>query len=190
MHKKCAVLSAPCILFLIILMFFGMLLRHLISITSLPVTVTIIIPAVIASLFLRENFWGLNSLALLLLLIVGLLLIGAGLILFYLTISLFITMGNGTIAPWSPTSKLIVGGVYGNVRNPMITCVFLVLTGESIILGSIPVAIWTILFILANLIFIPLIEEPELAERFGDEYLIYKENVPRWIPRLSRWKKD
>jgi protein-S-isoprenylcysteine O-methyltransferase Ste14 len=40
------------------------------------------------------------------------------------------------------------------------------------------------------LIYVPLIEESKLAERFGDEYLVYKENVPRWIPRLSRWKKD
>ena len=106
-----------------------------------------------------------------------------------MTISLFVTKGHGTIGPWDPTSKLVVSGVYGYVRNPMITGVFLVLTGESIILGSIPVTLWTLLFVLTNLIYIPLIEESELAERFGDEYLAYKENVPRWIPRLSRWKK-
>ena len=39
-----------------------------------------------------------------------------------------------------------------------------------------------------NLIYIPLIEEKKLTERFGNEYLIYKKNVPRWIPRLSSWK--
>jgi protein-S-isoprenylcysteine O-methyltransferase Ste14 len=167
-----------------------MLLKHLISIAALPVTMTVIVPAVLVSSLYNETFWGLNFLTLLLTLIVGSLLIGVGLVLLYLTISLFVKIGNGTIAPWSPTNKLIVSGVYGYVRNPMITGVFLILTGETIILGSIPVAIWSVLFVLANLIYIPLIEELELADRFGDEYLVYKENVPRWVPRLSRWKKD
>jgi protein-S-isoprenylcysteine O-methyltransferase Ste14 len=166
-----------------------MLLKHLVSIIALPVTVTVIIPAVLVSSLYSENFWGSSSLTLLLILIVGSLLIGAGLVLLYLTISLFVTVGNGTIAPWSPTSKLVVSGIYGHVRNPMITGVFFILAGETIILGSFAVAIWTVLFVLGNLLYIPLIEEPELAERFGNEYSVYKENVPRWIPRLSRWKK-
>jgi protein-S-isoprenylcysteine O-methyltransferase Ste14 len=165
-----------------------MLRRHLIGIIALPVTVIIIIPAVLVSSLFYEPFWWLQSLTLLLLLMSGSLLIGVGLILLYFTISLFVKERNGTIAPWNPTTKLIVSGVYGHVRNPMITGVFLALIGESIILGSIPVVIWTILFVLTNLVYIPLIEEQKLAERFGDEYLVYKENVPRWIPCLPRQK--
>jgi protein-S-isoprenylcysteine O-methyltransferase Ste14 len=167
-----------------------MLLKHLVGIVALPVTVTVIVPAVLVGSLSNQSFWGLNSLTLLLFLVVGLFLVGAGLVLLLLSISLFVARGNGTIAPWSPTSKLIVSGVYGYVRNPMITGVFFVLIGESIILGSFAVAIWTVLFVLGNLVYIPLVEEPKLAEMFGDEYLVYRENVPRWIPRLSRWKKD
>ena len=40
----------------------------------------------------------------------------------------------------------------------------------------------------ANMIYIPLREEPGLANRFGDDYLHYMQNVPRWIPRLTPWK--
>jgi protein-S-isoprenylcysteine O-methyltransferase Ste14 len=65
--------------------------------------------------------------------------------------------------------------------------VFAILTGESITIGSAAVTIWTLLFILGNLLYIPLVEENKLAERFGKVYLIYKKNVPRWIPRLSVW---
>jgi protein-S-isoprenylcysteine O-methyltransferase Ste14 len=166
-----------------------MLLRHLTSITLLPVMVILVIPTVLVSLFQNELLWGSHPLTQLLLLIASLF-VGAGLILLYLTLSLFIKKGDGTIAPWNPTSKLVVDGVYGHVRNPMITGVFLALTGETVVLGSVPITAWTILFVLANLIYIPLIEEPKLAERFGKEYLVYKENVPRWIPRLSHWKKD
>jgi protein-S-isoprenylcysteine O-methyltransferase Ste14 len=68
--------------------------------------------------------------------------------------------------------------------------VFLILTGESIIVGSVALIIWTVLFILGNLLYVPLVEEPKLAERFGEGYLIYKKNVPMWIPRLSSWKAN
>jgi protein-S-isoprenylcysteine O-methyltransferase Ste14 len=165
-----------------------MLLRHLISVTALPITVIVVIPAVLISLLYYAPLWGSNSLPQLLFLMKGSFLMITGLILLSSTIQLFIK--KGTIAPWNPTTKLIVSGVYGHVRNPMITGVFIVLTGESVLLGSISVTIWTILFALTNMIYVPLIEEPKLAERFGEEYLTYKENVPRWIPRLSHWKRD
>ena len=35
-----------------------------------------------------------------------------------------------------------------------------------------------------------LAEEPGLVQGFGDEYLIYKKNVPRWIPRLTAWPTE
>jgi hypothetical protein len=33
------------------------------------------------------------------------------------------------------------------------------------------------------------VDEKDLEKRFGDDYLQYKRNVPRWIPRLSAWKQ-
>jgi len=39
----------------------------------------------------------------------------------------------------------------------------------------------------AERICIPLAEEPGLVKRFGTEHLICKQNVPRWIPRLTPW---
>jgi protein-S-isoprenylcysteine O-methyltransferase Ste14 len=34
---------------------------------------------------------------------------------------------------------------------------------------------------------IPFWEEPHLVGRYGDEYVEYRRNVPRWIPRISAW---
>jgi protein-S-isoprenylcysteine O-methyltransferase Ste14 len=118
---------------------------------------------------------------------VGLLLIGLGLTLMIKTIRLFVTVGRGTLAPWEPPQKLVVRGIYRHVRNPMITGVSCVLLGEAVLLGAISLLYWFLLFILANLIYIPLFEEPGLLQRFGQDYLLYKQNVPRWIPRLSPW---
>jgi hypothetical protein len=36
-----------------------------------------------------------------------------------MTISTFMRIGKGILAPWSPTRKLVVGGMYGYVRNSM-----------------------------------------------------------------------
>jgi protein-S-isoprenylcysteine O-methyltransferase Ste14 len=33
-------------------------------------------------------------------------------------------------------------------------------------------------------------EEPGLEKRFGSEYIDYKKNVPRWIPRLKPFIPD
>ena len=33
------------------------------------------------------------------------------------------------------------------------------------------------------------VEEKSLERRFGEEYLLYQKNVPRWVPRLRPWTK-
>lgn len=163
-----------------------MFTQHLVSIVALPVTVTLILPIMIVSGFHNELFWGLESPTTAVLLAIGLLFICAGLILLFVTISFFISMGDGTIAPWTPLNKLITTGVYAYVRNPMLTGVFLILIGESALIGSLPLTFYTLVFILINLFYIPLVEEPNLVERFGIKYLIYKKNVSRWIPHQPR----
>ena len=104
-----------------------------------------------------------------------------------LTITLFATSGNGTLAPWDATQKLVVRGVYRHVRNPMIGGVFCILLGESLALGSVTLFCWFAVFVLGNLVYIPLVEEPGLQGRFGQAYERYRKHVPRWIPRPKPW---
>jgi len=42
-------------------------------------------------------------------------------------------------------------------------------------------------FAVINAVYIPLLEEPMLENRFGEQYLTHKRNVPRWVPRLRSW---
>lgn len=120
-------------------------------------------------------------------LVVGALVLLAGLALLVATIRLFVAVGQGTLAPWNPTQKLVVRGIYRHVRNPMISGVFLILLGEVIVLSSLPLLGWAIFFIVVNIIYIPLVEEPGLAKRFGADYEEYRRNVPRWVPRARGW---
>ncbi len=117
----------------------------------------------------------------------GLVLIGAGLALMYGTISLFARRGEGTLAPWDPTRRLVVEGPYRHVRNPMITGVLTILLGEAVLFGSPPLAAWLAFFFAVNAVWFPLVEEPALERRFGAQYDDYRRAVPRWLPRRRPW---
>jgi protein-S-isoprenylcysteine O-methyltransferase Ste14 len=104
------------------------------------------------------------------------------------TIRRFVTVGEGTLAPWEPPQHLVVRGVYRHVRNPMITGVLLVLLGESLLTASVPLSYWFLLFAAVNAVYIPVVEERGLVKRFGDGCLTYRRNVPRWVPRLTPWE--
>ena len=111
-----------------------------------------------------------------------------GLTLMAWTIGLFVAVKKGSLAPWNPVDKLITTGPYAYVRNPMLLGVFLVLGGEALLFTSYPLAIYLIIFIMINALYFPLSEEKGLEKRFGQEYITYKSNVPRFIPRLSPYK--
>lgn len=161
-------------------------LRHFIAILILPATVVIVVPIWLFNAFAEydsrwnELSWaGLAS---------GALLIWIGLMLFIWCVSLFAIVGQGTLAPWDPTQKLVVFGPYRHIRNPMISSVAMMLLGQALFWGSWIIALWAGIFILINHVYFIYSEEPGLEKRFGDKYLEYKASVPRWIPRFTPWR--
>ena len=153
------------------------------AIIALPVPVCIIIP----SLLLYFTDWHPTGVPLWRF-VIGVICLVAGILLAVSTVRLFPKLGNGTPAPWDPTTKLIVTGPYAYVRNPMITGVVLILISEALMLGSLAIGIWAAVFLVINMFYFPLSEEPGLRKRFGKEYDEYCKNVPRFIPRLTPWK--
>jgi protein-S-isoprenylcysteine O-methyltransferase Ste14 len=122
--------------------------------------------------------------------VLGGVLICLGLVLMVATIRLFMTVGKGTLAPWNPPQRLVARGVYRYVRNPMISGACCLLLGEAVLTASLPLLGLFALAVIVNVVYIPLSEEPGLAKRFRDDYFTYKQNVPRWIPRLKPWRTD
>ena len=116
---------------------------------------------------------------------VGLAIVGIGLAIW--TVNLLLHYGRGTPAPWDPTRKLVLMGPYLYVRNPMISGALLILVAEAVFFQSWPVFLWWFVFLIFNLFYIPVVEERNLEERFGEDYLRYKHNVPRWIPTIRPW---
>ncbi|MCX6001629.1 MAG: isoprenylcysteine carboxylmethyltransferase family protein [Chloroflexi bacterium] len=156
----------------------------------LPFTVLLIIPAGIVWATGFRIGWGLGWPWDAVVVLAGSVLIGNGLYYLSLTIWLFINIGRGTLAPWAPTKKLVIIGPYRHVRNPMISSVLSTLLGESVAFGSAGIFIWFLLFFSINHIYFVYSEEPGLEKRFGEEYIAYKKNVPRWIPRLRPWMAE
>lgn len=151
---------------------------HLRDIILLPFTVTVFVPYLIldrSETFLPDVLWAK---------VLGAHFAALGITLLFYTITLFGLFGNGTLAPWSPTQKLVVAGPYRYVRNPMISGVFFILIGESLFFHSTSIATWAALFFLINTTYFILYEEPSLESRFGEEYREYKRHVRRWIPRV------
>ena len=163
-------------------------LRQILAIALLPGIVVLVVPGTIISSRQVNVGWRLPWPANLAPQVAGLLFVGLGLALLVQTISLFVREGRGTLAPWDPTQRLVVHGIYRYVRNPMITGVLSILLGETIFFGSRPLMYWFLFALLINLTYIPLVEEPGLELRFGESYSLYKHNVPRWIPRLTPWQ--
>jgi protein-S-isoprenylcysteine O-methyltransferase Ste14 len=164
--------------------------RRLRSVALLPGMATIAIPALLVFLYGTGVGWGLPGALAALPVIAGVGALALGLRLMWETIALFGRIGEGTLAPWDPTRKMVVQGPYRRVRNPMITGVGLVLLGEAVGLGSVSIAIELGVFALANALWMPLVEEPGLVRRFGAGYEEYRRQVPRWIPKLRPSGRD
>jgi protein-S-isoprenylcysteine O-methyltransferase Ste14 len=165
------------------------ILRQLIAIVLLPVTVAVLVPTWLAGhneilLAVASRLPGIALQA------CGLGLLGVGLLLFVASLRRFISEGRGTLAPWDPPRYLVVRGPYRYVRNPMISGVVLVLLGEALVLLSRPHLAWALIVLGINAIYIPLVEEPLLAQRFGDGYRDYCRHVPRLLPRWQPWEPE
>jgi protein-S-isoprenylcysteine O-methyltransferase Ste14 len=97
---------------------------------------------------------------------------------------------KGTPVPSNPPPRLVTVGPYAWTRNPMLTGISSLLIGLGFLLHSFSlVFIWTPAFIIINVIELKLVEEPELARRFGESYREYKRRVPMLFPRFTRHKK-
>ncbi len=154
------------------------------SILVLPFNVTITIPFLI--LYFSKFKYNIPPI---IQISIGIVILFIGLFLLIWTILLFDKIGKGTLAPWAATKHLVVQGPFKYTRNPMITGVLSILTAEAILLNSIHILFWMILFFFINCIYFKLFEEKQLEKKFGDEYIKYKKNTPAWIPNLCFRKK-
>lgn len=120
--------------------------------------------------------------------IAGLIMLILGAIVLVRAFARFVAEGHGTPAPFAPAERLVVGGLYRYVRNPMYLAVVAAITGQALTLGQ-PVllgyaaVVWVIVASFARWY-----EEPALARQFGAQYQAYRRGFPAWRPRTRPWE--
>jgi protein-S-isoprenylcysteine O-methyltransferase Ste14 len=103
------------------------------------------------------------------------------------TVIRFVIEGLGTPFPAAPTEKLVVGGLYRYVRNPMYLAVLGLILGQAALLGRVVLVVYAATFWLVVAGFVRFYEEPTLSERYGEQYDAYRRAVRAWWPRATPW---
>jgi protein-S-isoprenylcysteine O-methyltransferase Ste14 len=120
--------------------------------------------------------------------VLGGILLVAGLIALVQAFVRFVVEGFGTPAPVAAPDRLVVGGVYRYVRNPMYVAVLAAIIGQALLLGRLGLLLYAGAAWLIVAAFVHWYEEPTLTRRFGAEYEAYRRAVPAWLPRLRPWE--
>jgi protein-S-isoprenylcysteine O-methyltransferase Ste14 len=119
--------------------------------------------------------------------VLGGVMLAAGLLVLLQAFVRFVREGLGTPAPVAPTERLVVGGAYRYVRNPMYLAVAAVILGQALLLGQAGLLIYAAAFGITVVAFVHGYEEPALTRRFGAQYEAYRRAVPAWRPRRTPW---
>jgi protein-S-isoprenylcysteine O-methyltransferase Ste14 len=98
----------------------------------------------------------------------------------------FVREGHGTPAPAAPTERLVIGGLYRYVRNPMYLGVLAVIIGQALFLGRPVLFAYAAAVAVTVVAFVHGYEEPTLARRYGAAYEQYRRTIPAWYPRRPR----
>lgn len=88
--------------------------------------------------------------------------------------------------------ELVVSGPFGYVRNPLYVGNILMYAGIGIMANAL--SPWLVLVAVVYFVFqyrmIVSLEEEFLAGQFGESYMVYKQNVPRFLPRLAPYGRE
>lgn len=96
-----------------------------------------------------------------------------------------VKIGKGTPLPLDQTQHLVTKGPYKYVRNPMAIAGIGQGLSISILFWSIHILVYTIIgAILWHFVVRP-VEEKDMLQRFGNDYLKYKNTVKCWIPKIQ-----
>ncbi len=96
------------------------------------------------------------------------------------------TLGRGAYVEFDAPRELVASGPYRWVRNPISVSVIGMLLGEALALSSTGVLLMFLLSLPVAHLQVVFLEEPLLRRRFGQSYVDYLAQVPRWLPRLPR----
>lgn len=117
--------------------------------------------------------------------VIGGILILAGMVFALWSIGDQLFIARGTPLPFMATQKLLIRGPFHYCRNPMTFGTICAYSGVAIIVGSMSSLVFVMVFGGLLILYLKKVEEGELAERFGQDYVAYKASTPFMIPNLK-----
>jgi protein-S-isoprenylcysteine O-methyltransferase Ste14 len=152
---------------------------------GIPAILVLLLPQVDKSMGIGSFYFGYGNM------IIGVIAVIMGAFLGIWTIIAQIKLASGTPFPMLPTKKLLITGPYQYCRNPMTLGTIIAYSGVAIWVGSVTALVAVVIFLLALVVYLKLIEEKELELRFGQDYVEYKKTTPFILPiRFVTAEKD
>ena len=96
--------------------------------------------------------------------------------------------GASRPAPYDAGGTFTIAGPYLYVRNPFMLGVLIALWGEALYMSRVVMLAYAFILTWVIYFWVIFFEEPALTESIGKEYLKYKKAVPRWFPKINRYK--
>ncbi|MCG8459737.1 MAG: isoprenylcysteine carboxylmethyltransferase family protein [Holophagales bacterium] len=92
-------------------------------------------------------------------------------------------VGMPELAPETCARPLLQEGIYARVRHPRYVSAWLFLLSMALFLGY-PVLWWLLGVSVVGFLLISRLEERELAQRYGEEFELYRQRVPACVPDI------
>ncbi|MDS0478122.1 isoprenylcysteine carboxylmethyltransferase family protein [Natrinema sp. 1APR25-10V2] len=85
--------------------------------------------------------------------------------------------------------RLVTDGLYGYVRHPQYTGLFIALFGEGIIHWPTVFSVGLFPFVVVVFTWLARKEERDMVDKFGEDYQLYQQNVPMFLPDWGKWRE-
>ncbi|MBR1208130.1 MULTISPECIES: isoprenylcysteine carboxylmethyltransferase family protein [unclassified Bradyrhizobium] len=134
--------------------------------------------------YLHNNLWselsGYGESAMVIAMVAGLPLVVAGLIM--------LAGGWREVYRAYRQGRLATDGLYGIVRHPQYTGIFLALFGEGVLHWPTIFSVALYPVIVIAYVLLARSEERQMIKKFGDQYAEYQRRVPMFLPRWREWR--
>ncbi len=134
---------------------------------------------------LNANLWsslvGLGETGMIISMLIGYVLLFAG-------VSMFIE-GWRELFKARQNNQLVTTGLYRYVRHPQYAGLFIGLFGEGVVHWPTLFSVGLFPLIVLAYYLLARSEEKRVLEQFGDEYRLYQQQVPMFIPRAEQWRQ-